>query len=167
MAEKTSGDLWSVEKLNLNIGRQVIFQDAEFSISPGDRMALVGRNGCGKSTLLKIIAGLEQPSSGEIAVRRDLRLAMLSQEPDSTLLGSVREVLSGGLQDFYRMHELYNTLDQNSPEHRKIEHQLELYGVWDCDHLLEEMLHKLRLTDPEQEFSQLSGGEKRRVMLGR
>ena len=65
-------DLWSVEHLKLTIGRQTIFDDAEFSIGEGERLALTGRNGSGKSTLLKIIAGIEQPSSGDVAVRRDL-----------------------------------------------------------------------------------------------
>ena len=65
--------LWSGEKLNLSIGRQIIFQDADLYIGSGERVALIGRNGGGKSTLLKIVAGQEQPASGNISVARNCR----------------------------------------------------------------------------------------------
>lgn len=56
--------LWTGDHLKLEIGRQVLFGDASFSINDGERVALVGRNGCGKSTLMKIIAGLDTLSLG-------------------------------------------------------------------------------------------------------
>ena len=159
--------IWSAEHLELTIGRQVLFDDAEFYISEGERLALTGRNGCGKSTLLKIIAGLEQPSSGDIAVRKDLRIAYLPQNADIGLEGTAKDVLESGLEDFKRMHRLYDTLSQNSPEHREIEHLLNLYDAWNCDNKLDKMLDRLSLNFPERQFNTLSGGEKRRVLLGR
>ena len=160
-------DIWSVEHLNLAIGRQTLFDDAEFSISEGERLALTGRNGSGKSTLLKIIAGLEKPSSGDIAVRKNLRIAYLPQSAESGLTGSAKEVLEGGMVDFKEMHKLYDTLPQNSPEHQKIEHLLDLYDAWNCQNKLDKMLHKLNLDFPDRNFQDLSGGERRRVLLGR
>ena len=160
-------DIWSVEHLNLAIGRQTLFDDAEFSISEGERLALTGRNGSGKSTLLKIIAGLEKPSSGDIAVRKNLRIAYLPQSAESGLTGTAKEVLEGGMVDFKEMHKLYDTLPQNSPEHQKIEHLLDLYDAWNCQNKLDKMLHKLNLDFPDRNFQDLSGGERRRVLLGR
>ena len=160
-------DIWSVEHLNLNIGRQTIFNDAEFSIGEGERLALTGRNGSGKSTLLKIIAGIEQPSTGDIAVRRDLRIAYLPQSAEAGFSGTALDVLKGGLADFEEMHRLYDTLPQNSPEHSKIEHTLDLYDAWNCENKLQKMLDRLSLDFPERDFKDLSGGERRRVLLGR
>lgn len=160
-------DLWSVEHLKLTIGRQTIFDDAEFSIGEGERLALTGRNGSGKSTLLKIIAGIEQPSSGDVAVRRDLRIAYLPQSAEAGFSGTALEVLKGGLADFEEMHRLYDTLPQNSPEHSKIEHTLDIYDAWNCENKLEKMLDRLSLDFPERDFADLSGGERRRVLLGR
>ena len=168
MREKTGGELWSAENLTLTIGRQRIFDAADFAVSEGERLALVGRNGSGKSTLLRIIAGLEQPASGSIAVRCGLRIAMLEQDPaPESVTGTARQVLSGGLADFRAMHRAYAELDQNSPEHRKIEHQLDLYQAWDCERLLEKMIDQLELAFADRDFAALSGGEKRRVLLGR
>lgn len=160
-------DIWSVEHLRLAIGRQTIFDDAEFSIGEGERLALTGRNGSGKSTLLKIICGIEQPSGGDIAVRRDLRIAYLPQSAEAGFSGTALEVLRGGLADFEEMHRLYDTLPQNSPEHSKIEHTLNMYDAWNCENKLEKMLDRLSLDFPERDFSDLSGGERRRVLLGR
>ena len=160
-------DIWSAEHLNLSIGRQVIFADAEFSIGEAERVAITGRNGCGKSTLLKIIAGLEQPSSGDIAIRKELRIAYLPQSADIGVTGTAKEVLQSGMAVFEEMHKLYDTLPQNSPEHRKIEHLLDLHDAWNCENKLDKMLHKLNLDFPDRDFQTLSGGEKRRVLLGR
>ena len=55
-----------VENLRANYGKQVVFKEVEFSISCGNRLALMGPNGAGKSTLIKIIAGLKNPTSGSI-----------------------------------------------------------------------------------------------------
>lgn len=53
-----------------------------FLISPKDRIGLVGKNGAGKLTLLKILAGLQQPTSGNISCPKDIRLGYLPQHMD-------------------------------------------------------------------------------------
>ena len=90
--------LWNAEKLKLEIGTQVLFDNAAMSVSEGERVALVGRNGCGKSTLMKIIAGEESPSSGEISIARNIRIAYMPQtfEPHSEL--TIREAVRQAAQ---------------------------------------------------------------------
>lgn len=59
-----------------------VFRGATFSINPGDCAALVGPNGCGKSTLLRLLAGEDQPTTGEVIRRRGLRVEHLPQVLD-------------------------------------------------------------------------------------
>src|SRR5690349_6452431 len=59
---------------------ELLFEDATFSINPGDRLAVVGPNGSGKSTLLRLLAGEGEPSGGQIARRRGLTVAFGGQE---------------------------------------------------------------------------------------
>jgi len=54
------------EDIRLDFGEQIILRDAEFSIEPGERVCLIGRNGAGKSTTLKLIMGEIEPDQGEI-----------------------------------------------------------------------------------------------------
>lgn len=56
-----------------------LFRATSFSIDPGDRAALIGPNGCGKSTLLRLLAGEDQPTTGQIVRRRGLRVEYLPQ----------------------------------------------------------------------------------------
>lgn len=51
-------------------GIQPILQDISFSISNSERVGLIGPNGCGKTTLMRILAGIEQPDSGNISSTR-------------------------------------------------------------------------------------------------
>ena len=58
-----------------------LFADVSFTISDQDRLGIVGLNGCGKSTLLRIISGEIEPEAGSIRRGRDVRIAMLDQDP--------------------------------------------------------------------------------------
>jgi len=61
-------------------GANPLFQNVSFTVSEGDRIALIGPNGSGKSTLLRILAGTEVPDSGNLAVRKRLRLSYVAQD---------------------------------------------------------------------------------------
>ncbi len=70
-----------------------VLRDVSWEIRSGDRIGLVGVNGAGKSTQLRILAGLEQPSSGQVVRQGEPRIAYLQQEFDVDLQRSVREEL--------------------------------------------------------------------------
>jgi ATP-binding cassette subfamily F protein 3 len=70
-----------------------VLRDVSWEIRPGDRIGLVGVNGAGKSTQLRILAGLEEPSSGQVVRQGDPRIAYLQQEFDVDPQRSVREEL--------------------------------------------------------------------------
>jgi ATP-binding cassette subfamily F protein 3 len=70
-----------------------VLKDVSWEVKPGDRIGLVGVNGAGKSTQMRIIAGLEEPTSGQVVRKGDPRIAYLQQEFDVDLLRSVRQEL--------------------------------------------------------------------------
>jgi len=61
----------SIEGLTVEFGGFTLLDHLSFVVNKKDRIALVGKNGAGKSTLLKILAGLQQPTSGVVSVPRD------------------------------------------------------------------------------------------------
>ena len=65
-----------------------VLRDVTWEVKSGDRIGLVGVNGAGKSTQLRIIAGLEEPSSGQVVRQGDPRIVFLQQEFDCLLYTS-------------------------------------------------------------------------------
>ncbi len=167
MAEKV---LWSVEHLNLRMGDRILFRDASLSIGEGERVALVGRNGCGKSTLMRVLAGLEEPSSGTVSRARGLRIAFMPQENQEPLLltekGTVRELVREGLSFFEGLLQRYESLPAASPEHEALEHLLTHHDAWNPGNKLDVILDRLGLP-ADRAPSSLSGGELRRTLLAR
>lgn len=164
MAEKV---LWAADDLNLNIGRQVIFDHAAVSISDGERVALVGRNGCGKSTLLRIIAGKEFINGGGITAMRNLRVAYMPQEFELDPNAVISDVVREGLSFFSGLIRRYEALSPTSAEHDSLEHMLILHDAWNMESRLASIMDRLNLPPGARLCGELSGGEKRRVMLAR
>ena len=72
--------MFKVQNLSKSYGLNPVFKQLTFSLNQGERAALVGPNGCGKSTLMNIIAGLEKPDSGSVALMPvELRIGYLQQ----------------------------------------------------------------------------------------
>jgi len=69
----------SIDHLSIEFSAKALFTDVSYVVNDRDRIALVGKNGAGKSTMLKMIAGLERPTSGNIAVPRDTTVGYLPQ----------------------------------------------------------------------------------------
>src|SRR5215470_9410070 len=89
--------LANFSKVSKDYGGNPVFQEIDLEIIEGERIGLVGENGGGKSTLFKLIAGLEDPTSGVTSRRRNLTIGYLSQEADpgqshKTVFEAVSEV---------------------------------------------------------------------------
>ena len=72
----------NIEHIDKIFGDKVIFHDASLGIQQGDKIGIIGINGTGKSTLLKIIAGEEEPDTGEVIYQNGLKILYLPQNPD-------------------------------------------------------------------------------------
>ncbi len=134
--------LLSCEDINKAFGAQVLFRNLSFGLCEGDRVGLIGPNGSGKSTFLKILAGIEEPDSGVRAVRRQIRLGYVSQEPefppDYTVEQVVQEALASVPDD-----------------------EIDKAGK------LAVTLGKAGFTDFQQRVSALSGGWTKRLAIAR
>ena len=79
-------------------GANPLFQNVSFTVSEGDRIALIGPNGSGKSTLLRILAGTEVPDEGNLAIRKRLHLSYVAQESKFPAGKTVQSVVERALQ---------------------------------------------------------------------
>lgn len=70
-----------VENLTFAVGDKVLFSNLNFGIAEGQHVGLIAKNGVGKTSLLNLLSGREQPESGSITYRKDLRVAYLEQTP--------------------------------------------------------------------------------------
>lgn len=105
--------LVSVEKLKVEFGTTPLFQDVSYVINDKDRIALVGKNGAGKSTMLKIIAGLQQPTSGTVAVSGGSTIGYL---PQVMVLSDEHTVREEAEQAFSHISQMQERLDRMNQE---------------------------------------------------
>src|SRR5208337_1866141 len=89
---KSLAPIINAQGISKSFGSTVLFQDVSFTVSEGDRIGLIGPNGSGKSTLLRILAGDEDLDSGEIAVRKRVRLTCVLQDSKFAAGQTVRSV---------------------------------------------------------------------------
>ena len=89
--------LLTLEDIHVTIGDRHLLQGVSLVVGEDERIGLLGANGCGKSTLLRILAGALQPDLGNRAVRRDLRLGYLPQEPTLPPDAKVHDVVVDGI----------------------------------------------------------------------
>ena len=155
---------------------RVVLDDATLAFLPGAKIGVVGPNGMGKSTLLWMMAGLEQPSNGEVRLMPGYSVGILPQEPvldeDKTVLGNVE----GGVAETKELIERYNEVaakmasdysDDLLKEMGRLQEQLDHRDAWDLDSRIDQAMDALRCPPPEAQVNVLSGGERRRVALGR
>src|SRR5260370_29159974 len=91
--------LLSCQALTASFGANRLFEDLSLSISDGDRLGLIGPNGSGKSTLLDVLAGVRQPDSGGVAMRKGARLGYVAQDVGFPPDVSVGRILERGLSE--------------------------------------------------------------------
>ncbi len=173
--------LLSVVNLHHAYGADIILDGMTFSIEPGEKVGLVGRNGCGKTTLMKILLGQLKQDSGEVQFQRGARIGYLSQDPMLNPNDTVRDAAEGAFAELHRLHieqhELFEqmataegeALEKLLKKQEKIETAIEAAGGYAIDHKVEATLHGLGFTDEQFDLkvSALSGGQKGRLGLAR
>ena len=103
----------SVEGLTVEFNATPLFEDVSYVINKKDRIALVGKNGAGKSTMLKILAGLQSPTRGVIAIPRDVTIGYL---PQVMILADNHTVMEEAELAFEHIFELQADLERMNQE---------------------------------------------------
>lgn len=147
----------SVEHLKVEFGTTPLFHDVSYVINDKDRIALVGKNGAGKSTMLKIIAGLQQPTSGTVSVSGGTTIGYLPQVMVLTDERTVKEEAEQAFSDISQMQERLERMNQELADRTD-------YESADYMSLVEKFSH-------ESERFQMMGGlnyhaELERTLLG-
>ena len=97
----------------MEFGVTPLFEDVSFVINKKDRIALVGKNGAGKSTMLKILAGLQRPTAGIVAVQRGVTIGYL---PQVMVLSDTRTVMEEAERAFSQLFEMQSRLEKMNQE---------------------------------------------------
>ncbi|MBQ6084241.1 MAG: ABC-F family ATP-binding cassette domain-containing protein [Bacteroidales bacterium] len=108
----------SIQNLSIHFTGQDLFTDINFMIREKDRIGLVGKNGAGKTTLIRIIAGLEQPSHGNVVMSDDVTIGYLPQEKNIHSTKSVLEETMTAFEEYHliekKLAQLQNELSQRT-----------------------------------------------------
>jgi ATP-binding cassette subfamily F protein uup len=160
--------LLCLRDIAINVGFPLLLDGVEFSIEPGERVGLIGRNGEGKSTLLKIIQGLIIPDRGNVEYSTGCTVATLPQEVPNNLHGTIYDVVAAGLKDIgkvlARYHHLILEAHPDMDEMHDLQQKIEAHHGWSFQQKIETVLSRLEL-DGDIDFASCSGGLKRRVLL--
>ncbi len=162
-------------------GSEEIFNHVSFQIAERERVALVGVNGAGKSTILKIVGGIEEATSGTVAVLGGLRITYLPQEAkftsDRTVLEEATLAFEPVLRSDARMREIEMLLgdtdradyDSLLEEYGHLQHYFELHGGFEMEHRTEQILTGLGFSEEQygEPVGHLSGGQRTRVALAK
>ena len=155
---------------------KVVLDDVTLAFLPGVKIGVVGPNGMGKSTLLKMMAGLEQPSNGDVRRMPGYSIGILPQEPEldeaKTVLGNVEEGVAGTRALIERYNQVAAKLaaeysDDLLEEVGWLQEQLDHREAWDLDSRVARAMDALRCPPADADVSTLSGGQRRRVALCR
>ena len=174
----------SVESLSVEFSARPLFSDVSFVVNAKDRIALVGKNGAGKSTMLKIMAGLQQPTSGNVAVQRNVTLGYLPQvmvlTDDCTVLEETEKAFSHvhSIQaEIERLgNELSERTDYETPEYMELveifTHKSEYFQMIGGMNYRAEMERTLQglgfsISDFSRPTKEFSGGWRMRIELAK
>lgn len=125
----------SIDKLGVEFSATPLFLDASFVVNPKDRIALVGKNGAGKSTMLKIIAGMQEPTYGQVARQKDITIGYL---PQVMVLADSRTVREEAETAFAHISEMLERLEKMNEEiARRTDYESESYMA-----LIEKFTHE-------------------------
>ena len=160
------------DAIGLEFGEQLILRDADFSIDPGERICLIGRNGAGKSTTLNLIAGTVEADRGEIVRKPDLIVSQLEQTLPEAMDLPVVDVVRAGLSQIQRLLADYESrskqdLDKHGLRDLEALHaKIDAHDGWHLEQRVETTITELNLP-ARKPMSELSGGWRRRVALAK
>ncbi len=168
-------NLLSAENITKIYGEKTLFSNVNIGIGEGERIALIGINGSGKTSLLKILAGLDAPDAGTVAVRKGTSLGFLGQNPtfaeDETVFDNVF-TSNHPLISLIKDYELHTLSDINAPDYEQKMHvlveKMTVQNAWEYEQQIKEIISRLGIGEMvQQKVRFLSGGQRKRVAMAK
>jgi len=173
--------LLSCTDLSRGYSATPLFEGVCFELHVGERVGFVGPNGAGKTTLIKVLAGIDEPESGEVKLHAGARMGLLRQvadfPPGRTLFAEAKSAfdeLMAAQDEFVQVAE---KMPQATPEEQKVlsarfdrlNEILAANDAYSLDHKVEDVLSGLgfKKADYDREIASFSGGQQRRVLLAK
>ena len=160
-----------------------ILKNIYLSFFYGAKIGIIGLNGAGKSTLMKIIAGIEQPTQGEVVWSPGYTVGYLPQDPPLNESKTVKENVQEGVQHVYDalkeyedinlkfgLEEYYSDadkMDKLMQRQAEVQDIIDATDAWNMDSKLDRAMAALNCPPGDWPVKNLSGGERRRVALCR
>ncbi len=170
----------TVENIEKAYSGRVVLDGISLQVQKGERVGLVGPNGAGKTTLMKIIAGLEEPDHGSVAIARSADMSYVSQQPRLDPHPTLRPQVELVFEHLRRIErDMEAAAEQlahhaSGPEHDAalerfdtLQTHFQHMGGWDMQRRVDTVLDQLGFKDAEMDLniSALSGGQKSRAQL--
>lgn len=164
----------TVTDLCVRFGTEPLFEHVNLKFSAGNCYGLIGANGSGKSTLLKVLSGELEPTSGEVHIRKNCRLAVLKQNhfefDDYTVIDTVimgHKLLYDIMQEKDALYMKPDFTDEDGIKVAELEAQFAELDGWQAESSAASLLSELGIDNSlhYQKMSELSGSEKVRVLL--
>jgi ATP-binding cassette subfamily F protein uup len=157
----------SVENLSKRYGIRQLFENLNFGIEKGQKVALLARNGSGKTTLMNILFGKESPDEGKVIYNKEVRVAYLEQNPHLHLNKSILENVLAASNSMSKAIADYEIALKNNGDLEKAMNDMDATGAWEYEAKMKQILGALELQDWDKLAGQLSGGQQRRVALAK
>ncbi len=158
----------SVENISKSFGARTLFEGVSFGINKDQKIAFVAKNGTGKSTILSIINGLDFPDTGQVVIRKGIRMEFLSQEPNLQDELTVEESIFASDNEILKVIERYEKALENMDDQEEYQlafDQMDRFNAWDFETQYKQILFKLKLEDLKAKVKNMSGGQRKRLAL--
>lgn len=172
--------LLTAHELQKQFGSRAVLDHASLALDEGEHVGIVGVNGSGKSTLLKILAGLDWSEGGVIALKRGAVVGYLAQEPSLDETHTIRQEMEQALthhrEALHAWQEVTQRLADAQEEEdvegllfrmESLQLRIDELGGFDLGHRIASTLTPLGITELDRPIAGLSGGERKRVAIGK
>lgn len=158
----------SVENISKSYGERTLFENLSFGINKDQKIAFIAKNGSGKTTIMNILNGIDEPDAGQVVVRKEIKMAFLSQVPNLQEELTIEESIFASDNAILKVIEQYEKALENpndTENYQKAFDLMDRHNAWDFETQYKQILFKLKLEDFKLKVKNLSGGQKKRLAL--
>ena len=158
----------SVENISKSFGERVLFENISFGINKDQKIAFIAKNGSGKTTIMNIINGFDEPDTGQVILRKSIRMSFLSQDNKLQDELTIEESIFASDNETLKIIEAYEKALENPEDeeaYQKAFDGMDQNNAWDFETQYKQILFKLKLEDFKLKVKNLSGGQKKRLSL--